>query len=124
MAKIVCIGRASQVAHYATYFKSLGHSFSVVGSVDEYLRTTNDDGADVVLVSESFDSSAKRSVAYWVRSRTPKASIVYLFEHEPCALAHADAIANVVDLDDVIAALDAVLAAPKHHNPTIARKLT
>jgi hypothetical protein len=124
MAKIVCIGRPSEARHHGTYLKSLGHSFAAVGSVDEYLGSTRGEGADIVLVSETFDSGAKRSIAYWLRNATPNASIVYLFEHQIGVIAHADAAANVFDLDDVLAAVDSVLAAPRRANTGIATQRT
>lgn len=110
MASLVCIGRLSTVERWRLHLQSLGHSLHTVGSLHEYLSDTRDLGADVVLVSETFEFGTRQSVAHWVKHATPAAKVVFLYEHYIGDATAADGIANVGDLQNVTDAIDFVLS--------------
>ena len=108
MANIVCIGRGSTISRHQSRLKALGYLLHLVGSVDEYLRVTDQLGAEVVFVAENFDRSARRSVAHWVRHATPHARVLFLYEHHIDDGAKPDSFVNVTDVKEVTEALQAV----------------
>lgn len=105
MANIVCIGRGSTISRHASRLESLGHRLHLVGSVDEYLRVTDQLGAEVVFVAENFDAGARQSVAHWVRHATPQARVLFLYEHHIDDAAHPDKFVNVAVAREVVNAL-------------------
>ena len=105
MANIVCIGRGSSISRHASRLKSLGHRLHLVGSVDEYLRVTDQLGAEVVFVAESFDAGARQSVAHWVRHATPDTRVLFLYEHHVDDAAHPGRFVNVAAAHEVLNAL-------------------
>jgi hypothetical protein len=101
MATVICIGRTSQAARHALYLRSLGHQFSVVGSVHEYLEEIEDIGENVVLISENFDAATRQSVAHWVRASGRPTQVIYLYDHHLDSARGADVTARAVDLRSV-----------------------
>lgn len=109
MASIVCIGRLSTIERWRTHLQSLGHALHSVGSLHEYLTDTREMGADVVMVSETFEFGTRQSVAHWVKHATPAAKVVFLYEHFIADATSADGIANVADFQNIHDAIDFVL---------------
>ena len=109
MANIVCIGGASTIRRHQSRLKALGYRLHLVGSVDEYLRVTDQLGAQIVFVSESFEASARRSVAHWVRHATPNARIIFLNEHHLEDGVKPDDFVNVADAKELTHALQLLL---------------
>ena len=107
MANIVCIGRGSTISRHASRLQTLGHRLHLVGSVDEYLRVTEQLGAEVVFVAENFDAGARQSVAHWVRHATPETSVLLLYEHHVDDAAHPGKFVNVAVAHEVLNALPA-----------------
>lgn len=101
MATVICIGRTSQANRHALQLRSLGHHFSVVGSVHEYLEEVEDIADNVVLISENFAPGTRQSVAHWVRASGRKTKVVYLFDHHLDSDRGADAVAKVSDLSSI-----------------------
>lgn len=107
MANIVCIGRGSTISRHASRLQALGHRLHLVGSVDEYLRVTDQLGAEVVFVAENFDAGARQSVAHWVRHATPDTRVLFLYEHLIDDAAHPERFVNVADAKELTNALQA-----------------
>lgn len=105
MANIVCIGRGSTISRHQSRLEALGHRLHLVGSVDEYLRVTDQLGAEVVFVAENFDAGARQSVAHWVRHSTPDARVLFLYEHHVDDAAHPGRFVNVTVAREVVNAL-------------------
>ena len=104
----VCIGRDSLCARHELYLRSLGYNFKLVGSVDEYLRVSQDASETIVLVSETFDAMARNSVCHWVRASTRSTKVIVLYDHHIADAGRADAIARVSDLQNVVDAIEFV----------------
>jgi hypothetical protein len=102
---MVCIGRDSQCARHELYLHSLGFDFKLVGSVDEYLRVSQDATETVVLVSETFDAMSRNSVCHWVRASARPTKVIILYDHHLGDAGGADAIARVSDLQNVVDAI-------------------
>jgi hypothetical protein len=105
---IVCIGRDSAAARYELYLRSLGYDFALVGSVEEYLRVTQDLPENIVLVSETFDTMSRQSVAHWVRHSSRPTKVIYLYEHHIGNSGRADAVAKARDIQNVLDAIEFV----------------
>ena len=94
----------------------MGYDFAVVGSVDEYLRVTQDISVNVALVSETFDTMSRRSVAQWVRQSSRPTKVIFLYKHHIADAGRADAVAKAHDLQNVIDAIEFVrLGLPSAH---------
>ena len=104
---LVCIGRGSTIARHESRLAQLGYRLHLVGSVDEYLRVTDQLGAAVVFVAENFDAGARQSVAHWVRHATPTTRVAFLYEHHSDDAVHPDAFVNVADAKEVLKAVQA-----------------
>jgi hypothetical protein len=102
---MVCIGRDSQCARHKLYLHSLGYDFKLVGSVDEYLRVSQEASETVVLVSETFDTMSRKSVCHWVRASARPTKVIILYDHHIGDARGADAIARVSDLQNVVDAI-------------------
>jgi hypothetical protein len=112
MANVVCIGRGSTISRHEPQLTHLGYRLHLVGSVDEYLRVTDQLGAEVVFVAENFDASARRSVAHWVQHATPDTRVLFLYEHHIDDATHPDRFVNVTDAKEVTNALQ-VTSSPR-----------
>lgn len=105
MVNLVCIGRASAIRRHSSRLKSLGYKLHLVGSIDEYLRATDQLGAKIVFVAEGFDPQARASVSHWVRHASPRANLVHLYEHFHDGRPNG-VLANVAQFESVIDAVE------------------
>lgn len=108
MCTTILIGRESLVAGMASQLRSLGYDLSVVGSLHEYLETGRDLREHIVLVSETFDSSAQESIAHWVRHSARPVKIIFLYTHHIGRVRGADGIADARHLDNLVDSLSFV----------------
>jgi hypothetical protein len=104
---VVCIGRGSTISRHESRLVHAGYSLHLVGSIDEYLRVTDQLGAEVVFVGENFDASARQSVAHWVRHSTPVTRVFFLYEHHSDDAVYSEAFVNVADAKEVLKAVQA-----------------
>lgn len=101
----VCIGRDSLVAGMERDLRAFGYELRTVGSLHEYLEFGKRLGEHLVLISENFDSSARESIAYWVRRSARQARIIFLYTHYIDRVRGADAVADAGHLRNVLDAL-------------------
>jgi len=105
LCSTICIGRDSLVTGMENKLRAFGYKLRVAGSLHEYLEFGKQLSEHVVVISETFDPSARESIAHWVRHSARQAKIIFLYTHHIDRIRGADAVADAGHLQNVLDAL-------------------